>query len=310
MIGPRDVRGMQPIHYEAATVQGRFMNDTLRYYGGYVWNARQINANDFENVYAAAYQTTCGDLSNKTPKVACAKTNANGDKLDSSGAFYVGAQYKPNNNMMIEGSYYNFADMMNNVYLDFDYVFRLADKNYVRVGTQYMYQSGSGNNILSNGDDFDTNYVGLYGELRLTQILVPYAMLGWTGNGQEIRSPYSIGPSYLVQRVGENSKAGENTWIAGAILDFGTFGAKGLSFDVSYGQRSDRHDNSGNKINDWNELATDLVYFLPDVAKYMKNFRTRARWAKVEEPDALKGGTADKLTYDRRFDVHFLMPFK
>lgn len=308
MIGPRDVRGMQPIHYEAATVQGRLMNDTMRYYGGYVWNARQINANDFENVYAAAYQTTCGALSvTKTP---CAKTNANGDKLDSSGAAYVGVQYKPNNDMMIEGSYYNFADMMNNVYLDFDYVFRMADKNYVRVGTQYMYQSGSGNNILSNGDDFSTNYFGLYGELRLTPILVPYAMLGWTGSGQEIRSPYSIGPSYLVQRVGENSKAGENTWIAGAILDFGTFGAKGLSFDVSYGQRTDRLDNSGNKINDWNELATDLVYFLPDVAKYMKNFRARARWAKVEEPDALNGGTADKFTYDRRFDVHFLMPFK
>ena len=323
MIGPRDVRGMQNIHYEAATYQGRFMNDTVRAYAGYVWNARQINANDFENVYAAAYQTTCGKLSNRNPQTPCA-TNVTkvdgsmGGELDSSGAAYVGVQFKPNNNMMVEGSYYNFNNMMNNVYVDLDYVFRLADKDYVRVGTQYMYQSGSGDNILSAGQDFSTNYVGLYGELRLTPHIVPYAMVGWTGTGQQIRSPYSIGPSYLVQRVGENSLAGENTWIAGAIFDFGVFGAKGLSFDINYGQRTDRQVDPyqknaqgvyGGPTNDWNELATDLVYFLPDVAKYMKNFRARVRWAKVEQPGAAAGG-GDLMTYDRRFDVHFLMPFK
>jgi hypothetical protein len=306
MIGPRDVRGMQNIHYEAATYQGRFMNDTLRGYAGYIWNARQINDNKFRNMYAAAYETQCGDLSNKTPQTAC-------PGFDSNGAAYVGVQFKPNNNLMVEGSYYNFQNMMDNVYVDFDYVFRMADKNYFRVGTQYMYQGGSGDNVLSSGQNFSTNYVGFYGELRLTPHIVPYAMVGWTGTGQQIRSPYSIGPSYLVQRVGENSRAGEDTWIAGAIFDFGVFGAKGLSFDVSYGQRTDRRNdpqvNNGSPINDWNELATDLVYFLPDVAKYMKNFRARARWAKVEEPGALAGG-GDKMTYDRRFDVHFLMPFK
>lgn len=311
MIGPRDVRGMQNIHYEAATYQGRFMDDTLRAYTGYIWGARQINSNSFENVFAAQGQTTCGSLSNATPQTACPLVN--GKEPDSNGAAYVGVQFKPNNNMMVEGSYYNFNDMMNNVYVDFDYVFRMADKNYFRVGTQYMYQSGSGENFVSAGQDFTTNYVGLYGELRLTPHVVPYAMVGWTGTGQQIRSPYSIGPSYLVQRIGENSRAGENTWIAGAIFDFGAFGAKGLTLDVNYGQRTDRRNdpqtNNGSSINDWNELATDLVYFLPDMAKYMKNFRVRARWAMVEEPDALNNGTTDKMTYDRRFDVHFLMPF-
>ena len=57
MIGPRDVRGMQNIHYEAATYQGRFMNDTLRAYAGFVWNARQINANKFTPVDATLIPT-------------------------------------------------------------------------------------------------------------------------------------------------------------------------------------------------------------------------------------------------------------
>ena len=58
MIGRRDVRAMEPINYEAATAQGRLADDTVRYYGGYVWNARQINDNDFRNLYQAAYQST------------------------------------------------------------------------------------------------------------------------------------------------------------------------------------------------------------------------------------------------------------
>lgn len=311
MIGRRDVRAMQPINYEAATAQGRLLDDTLRYYGGYVWNARQINDNHFRNPFQAAFQTTCWPQNPPTTTGACGP--GNGDKSgDSNGVAYVGMQFKPSNNMMIEGSYYNFQNMMNNVYLDFDYVFRLENKNYVRVGTQYMYQSGSGDNLVVNGNgtpgkDFNTNYVGLYGELRLIQQVVPYAMLGWTGKGQEIRSPYSIGPSYLVQRIGENSKAGEDTWIIGSIFDFGSFGAQGLTFDINYGERSNRLDNNGNPIQNWNELATDLVYVYPGEG-FLKNLRTRLRYAKVKEFGYPLVG--DKFTDDLRFDMALTIPFK
>ena len=59
MIGRRDVRAMQPLTYLAATAGGKAMNDTLRYWGGYVWDMKQINDDRFRNMYQAAYQTTC-----------------------------------------------------------------------------------------------------------------------------------------------------------------------------------------------------------------------------------------------------------
>ena len=303
MIGRRDVRGMQPLHYEAATVQGRLRDDTVRYYGGYVWNARQINDNEFRNIYEAAFQTTVWPDGRKTG--------------DSDGATYVGLQHKPSKNMMVEGSYYNFHDMMDNAYVDFDYVFRLADKNYVRFGVQYMYQSGSGSNLITSGRDFDTDYWGIYGELRLIPHVVGYAMAGITDDEEEIRSPFSIGPSYLVQRIGENSKAAENTWIVGAIFDFGPFGAKGLSFDINYGQRRDRHQWSAStsggvttysygEASNWDEMATDLIYVFPEEG-FFKNLRVRGRYAKVWEEDGPLVG--EKRTDDLRFDVSLNIPF-
>jgi hypothetical protein len=101
---------------------------------------------------------------------------------------------------------------MNTTYVDFDHVFRLAEKNYVRLGVQFMNQSGNGANLVTGGRDFNTNYWGDYVELRLLSWLVPYAMAGKTSDGEDIRSPFAIGPSFLVQRIGENSKAGDHAF--------------------------------------------------------------------------------------------------
>jgi hypothetical protein len=295
MIGRRDVRGMHPLQYEAATVQGRIAEDTVRYYGGYLWNARQINDNQFRNLYKAAYQTTVWPEENKTG--------------DSKGAAYAGLQWKPDRNTMVEGSYYALRDMMNMAYLDVDHVVRLQDRNYLRFGTQLLYQEGNGSNQLTAGRDFRTSYWGLYGEARLVPWLVPYAMAGVTSDGEDIRAPFSIGPSYMVQRVGENSKAGEHTWIVGTILDFATMGARGLSFDVNYGQRRNRKTVTTTGLtpaSDWDEVATDLVYVFAQEG-FLKNMRVRARYAEVWEKNGPLAG--QKTTSDFRVDVGLNIPF-
>ena len=265
MVGRRDVRAMQPLTYLAATGGGKAMDDTLRYFGGYVTDMKQINDTRFRNLYQAAYQTTCWEDS-PTP---CSKQG------DSNGMAYGGVQWKPNNDSMYQAQYYNVQDMLNMGYVDGDWVFRMGERRYFRVGAQWMYQSSSGNSLTtgSNGGkgyDFNTNYGGIYLEGRPTDWFIPYAMGGVTANGAQIQSPYSIGPSYLVQRIGENSRAGERTWILGSIFDFGTMGVQGLSFDVNYGQRSNRQidannpNGGGESLADWNELATELVYLLPE----------------------------------------------
>lgn len=300
MIGRRDVRAMHPIHYEAATIQGRFADETVRYYAGYVDQARQINDNDFRNLYQAVYQITVWPEENKTG--------------DSDGALYGGVQWRPHRDMMLEGSYYALDNLLNMVYIDFDYVHRLENNRYVRFGTQFMYQEGNGDALMSNIKDFDTNYWGIYGETRLIPWLAAYGMAGITDDGEDIRSPYSIGPSYLVQRFGENSRAGERTWIVGALFDFTPLGARGLQFDISYGERTDRHlaAHSDRPLPDWDEVATDLIYTFPQDSP-LKNMRARARYAKVwEKGPAFIGGQIqnnDRTTDDTRFDISWNIPF-
>ena len=320
MVGRRDVRAMQPLTYLAATVGGKAMDDTVRYFGGYVADMKQINDTRFRNMYQAAYQTTCWSDA-PTPYTK---------QGDSNGMTYAGIQWKPNNDSMYQAQFYNVQNMLNMGYVDGDWVFRMGERRYFRFGAQWMYQGSSGDSLTtgsngSKGYDFNTNYGGIYLEGRPADWFIPYGMAGLTSNGGQIQAPYSIGPSYLVQRIGENSRAGERTWILGTIFDFSTLGVQGLSFDVNYGQRSNRKidannpNGGGQSLADWNELATEFVYLFPK-GGWFENLRARARYAKVwlDGPQWVAyngaGGNVfqdvNTTQQDVRFDLQFVVPFK
>jgi hypothetical protein len=322
MVGRRDVRAMQPLTYLGATVGGKLMDDTVRYFGGYLTDMRQINDTKYRNMYQSAFQTACWDDA-LTP---CTKQG------DSNGMAYAGMQWKPNNNSMYQAQYYNVENVLNMGYVDGDWVFRFGERRYFRLGLQWMYQSSSGDSLSTGngkggkGYDFSTNMGGIYLEGRPTDWFIPYAMAGVAAKGAQIQAPYSIGPSYLVQRIGENSKAGEKTWILGTTLDFASWGLTGLSFDINYGQRSDRKidgDNpvgGGQPLADWDELATDLIYVFPK-GTWFQNLRARARYAKVwldgaqwVGNDAATGANVFQDVHttqqDVRFDLQFVVPFK
>ena len=125
------------------------------------------------------------------------------------------------------------------VYIDYDHVLRMEEGKYCRIGVQGMYQESNGQSLMrgvngSTGPSFNTNYGGIYLEARPIKWWIPYAMGGLTSDRNQIYSPFSIGPSYLVQRIGENSRAGERTWILGTVFDFSSW-VNNLSLDtVSY----------------------------------------------------------------------------
>lgn len=288
-IGRRDVRAMLPLNFESATVNGKFANDTVRYYGGYAWNMRQINSDSFDDLAEGALLPG-----------------------DSNGMAFVGAQWKLNNDMMLQGAYHAVDNLLNMGWVDFDTVWRLGDNRYFRFDTQYIYQSSNGKEYLGN---FSTwNWAG-YVEARWVSWAIPYATIGFNGDGDEIRAPYSLGPSYLVQRVGENAKAGERTWIIGTHFDFAGLGGPGLSFDINYGQRRDRHvaGNSSQPLSDWDELATDLIYNFGRDVGWLSGTRVRFRWAKVwESGSQYSNGSivpVDQDTTDLRFDFQVPITF-
>lgn len=306
MIGARDIRNMNWLTYQGVTLQGRAFDDTVRYYGGYVNQIKQVNEDRFRNLYQGAWN------------VFLYPTDLR--QGDSDGMAYIGMNWKPTPDSMVSTSYNNAQNMLNMVYLDYDHVFRMEGTQYFRVGTQFMYQESNGDSLMRGvngqpGPSFNTNMFGLYLEGRPVAWWIPYAMFGITSERNQIYSPFSLGPSYLIQRIGENSLAGERTWILGTTLDFTTLGLSGLSFDVTYGQRSNRNVNgcSSCPLADWNETATDLIYIFPQEG-FFKNLRARARYALAEQKGANWNGVSapyvDYRTYDLRFDLQLNVPFK
>ncbi|HTP94784.1 MAG TPA: OprD family outer membrane porin, partial [Burkholderiales bacterium] len=209
-VGRRDVRAMIPLAYEGASVQGKFASDTVRYYGGFMHSMKQINDTSFKNIAQAALLPG-----------------------DSNGMPFGGAQWKITKDLMLQGGYQQAENILDMGWVDLDYVYRLDKDKYLRIDVQYLHQQPTGNNNLGA---FSNSNRAAYFEARWWPAWIPYAAIGRNTDGDELRSPFSLGPSYLVQRIGENAKAGEHTWILGSTFDFAAFNLPGLAFDVSYGQ--------------------------------------------------------------------------
>lgn len=289
-IGRRDIRGMIPLAYEGATVAGQLLNETVRYYGGWVDKAKQINDSSFKNLASAALLPGYSD-----------------------GMAFGGAQWKIDNDVMLQGGYHKANNLLDIVWLDLDSVHRMGTDRYLRLDVQYIEQQPTGENNLGA---FPTSNRAAYVEARWWPWLIPYAMIGRNGDGDELRSPFSLGPSYLAQRIGENAKAGEHTWIFGTTFDFATLSAPGLAFDANYGHRSDRHlkNDAAQPLANWDELATDLIYTLGKYAGVFEGIRVRARWARVwERGDQYSGGVITDLsqqTTDVRLDLQWKIAFR
>ena len=289
-IGRRDVRAMIPLSYQGASVQGKFAQDTVRYYGGWVNKMKQINDTDFNDLPEAAFLPG-----------------------QSDGMWYAGAHWKINDNFLLQGVYNRADNLLDMSWIDFDSVFRFDKDRYVRLDVQYLYQKSNGSNNLG---DFSTNNMAGYLEARWIPWFIPYGIIGRNSDDEELRSPFSLGPSYLVQRIGENAKAGEKTWILGSTFDFSPLGARGLVFDVSYGERTDRHlaGDSSKPLADWKEFATDLIYTLGKEYGWAQGIRMRARWAQVKESGELfSGGAITNVSQkqdDVRFDLQWRVVFK
>jgi hypothetical protein len=308
MIGARDIRNMNWLTFEGITLQGRAFDESVRYYGGYVNRIKQVNEDQFLNLYQGAWN------------VFLYPTSARGG--DSDGMAYLGMNWKPTENSMVSTSYHNVQNMLNMFYIDYDYVFRMEGTQYFRAAAQWMYQESNGDSLMRGangapGPSFNTNYGGIYLEARPVPWWIPYFAAGITSDRNQIYSPFSLGPSYLIQRIGENSLAGERTWILGTTLDFTTLGLNGLSFDVSYGSRTHRNVNGNPNlpVADWYETATDLIYVFPQDG-FFKNLRARARWARAIQKGENWSAASNSIVYvdfpttDVRFDIQLNIPFR
>jgi len=279
-VGKRDIR-MLPLTYEAALASGTVSED-VRYFAGYVWDVKNINENTFASMSSLA--------------------GAAGTK---DGMWMGGVQWAPVKDLWVQGWYHNVLDTLAISFVDADYVHRPSREWYWRVGTQYAYQSSAGRSQLTGGD-FSTSNWGAYGETGWT-FLKGYAAYSTTGDGANIRTPYSKGPLYITQRMKDFTRAGEQAWLIGGTIDLGVLGLEGLSFDVNAAIDGDAGINPGTGAANptWKEYDYDLVYrFAKDTL--FDGMRMRLRYATLSE----NYGTYTSRTTDFRIDLNWSLAFK
>lgn len=191
-----------PITYQAAMLGGPIdvpgrEGQTLRYWAGYSWDAKPRDSNEFVSMGEAI-----------------------GARGSGAGMAMGGLQLSPFKDLWAQAWVHRSNDVLGIVFLDLDYVHRLEDKSYWRLGTQYTKQDSAGGSALT-GSRFSTwNWEG-YGEYGW-QWLKLYGAYSTIADGQQIRTPFSSGPIYTQMVTRGFTRAGEDTLLLGVSVSAST----------------------------------------------------------------------------------------
>jgi hypothetical protein len=210
---PQDSR-MSPRTFEGATLAGKF--GIVEYIAGYVTKMKQRNSDDFVNVATVAGAPDAV----REPKLS------------------ISAHFKPSEDLIFSLSSYRIKDVLTSTYLDASHTLPLGDDAKLRLNAQYMYQSSTGDNLLT-GSYFSTDSAGfkvdwLQGPFTLSGILMK------TDSGAAYRTPFGSWQGYTCRMITNFNRAGEQVRAIDLGLSFEGMGIKGLSANssVTYGDHA------------------------------------------------------------------------
>ncbi len=283
-VGKLDNR-MAPVTYQAALLGGpidlaALEGQTLRYWAGYSWDAKPRDSNEFVSMGEAI-----------------------GAKNSGAGMAMGGVQWSPMKDLWAQAWVHRSNDVLGIVFLDLDYVHRLEDKSYWRLGTQYTKQDSAGGSALT-GNSFSTWNWQAYGEYGW-QWLKLYGAYSTVADGQQIRTPFSSGPIYTQMVTRSFTRAGEDTWLLGVSISLDQV-ARGLTlwFDMADGRNS-INAGTGSALPDEREYDIGAIWTYREKGSVFDGSRIRARAAWVYD-DADSG---DKRGTDYRLDVNWPISF-
>ena len=152
---------------------------------------------------------------------------------DSDGMWYGGAQWKINNNMMLQGGYNRADNLLDMGWVDLDMVHRFDKDRYVRLDVQYLYETANGKQesrrlLHEQQGRLSRSALGAVVH-TVCRLRLEFAMA--TSCARRSAS----GRRTWCSASARTRRQGEKTWILGSTFDFSTLGARGLAFDVSYG---------------------------------------------------------------------------
>jgi outer membrane OprD family porin len=203
-INPQDNR-MTPNTFEGVTLGGKAA--WVQYFGGYLWDIKPRNADDFISMSEQA-----------------------GAAGTDRGVALAGVRLTPIPGLRLDLANQYGIDTFNTIYGEADYLFPLNADWKLRFGAQFTDQRAVGDKLLTNVSDRDWNtqngssrFQAIFRELTLT------AGFSITASGNTIQSPWGSFPGYLSLIDQDFDRANEKAVLFGAAYDFSKVLVQGLS---------------------------------------------------------------------------------
>jgi hypothetical protein len=284
-VGRLDNR-MVPVTYQAALLGGPAPISTpgveaLRYWAGYLWDAKPRDSNEFISVGEAI-----------------------GARDSNAGMAMAGLQWSPMKDFWVQGWYHRSDGVLGIAFLDLDYVHRFSNEEYLRFGTQYTRQDSAGGTALAK-TSFSTWNWAAYGEYGWNWLTL-YGAYSTVGEEQQIRTPFSSGPIYTQLLTRNFTRAGEDTWLFGMGVNLGRWWP-GLStwFELADG-RNAIDPVKALELGGEREYDVGVVWTYREKGSAFDGSRIRARAGWVF--DYLPSGSTQRGT-DYRIDINWPIPF-
>jgi hypothetical protein len=207
-INPQDNR-MTPNTFEGVTLGGKVA--WVQYLGGYLWQIKPRNADEFISMSEQA-----------------------GAQGSNDGVGLFGVRLTPLEGLRIDVSNQYGVNTLNIFYAEADYLHPLNADWKLRLGVQITDQRAVGDALVASTDrkHWNTQAGGarvqlIYGDLTLT------GAFSITGAGNTIQSPWGSFPGYLSMIDQDFDRANEKAWLIGAASDLSKLLTPGLSANVN-----------------------------------------------------------------------------
>jgi hypothetical protein len=278
-VNPQDNR-MTPNTFEGVTIGGKVA--WLQYTGGYLWDIKQRNADEFVPMSAAA-----------------------GVKGVHDGVALAGVRLTPLAGLRIDVSDAWGDNMFNTAYGEIDYLHALDANWKVRAGAQFTDQRAV--NYARVGGSNERYWATQVGGVRAQVIyrdLTLTTAFSVTGKGNNIQSPWGSYPGYLSMIDQDFNRASEKAVLVGLAYDFSRH-VQGLSAYANVGTGWDAINPASRKdVADQTEYDLTVDYRPPvKWPAFLRGLWFRARAAALDQEDAKSPGYQFRLILNWERDL-------
>lgn len=208
---------------------------------------------------------------------------------------WMGARFRPIEDLKIVAVNFAGIDFLNIFYSDAEYAYKIDEDWGLKSSLQFAEQRSIGDNLLT-GEDVSATAWGALQAISFRKLMLRAAVTV-NDKGSSLRSPFGSYPGYNSSIVEDYNRAGEIAWKLGISYDFARF-VEGLSGYVDYIKGNRASSDAHEALNDKDETDINFDYRIKE--GLLNGFWFRVRSAFVHEDNV---GTTKDFRVIVNYDV-------